>query len=371
MTKKTSLKRIFISCSIVFCIALAIVFTAPLFIQENLIKQAVTKALENSFETSCQTGTVSFHWPNRINIAYLIIQRQGQSKESPIQVGDFQGTVKLLSLFSKKIVVKKISIRDINYENQFLVKDLVTDKFLFENGILSTNARFTLNDGPATLKGTADIRQKKPVFNFSFDAKDIHITQDVPALRLLPVLAEKGGEIGGILNLQGNVSGSGLGREIMNSTLAANVKLTIRDGYIRGNKIISAIMEIIGVKDAYSFQSMKTEIQIKDGKVYTPKMDMEGQVMDLHVSGVAEFEGSISYDAVVKFHDKQLSKGVEKIARLILKDNELPLEIRGTTKDPIISVKLPRDNLENLIHGLVNDFLPASPKKRKKSTNEK
>jgi len=61
-----------------------------------------------------------------------------------------------------------------------------------------------------------------------------------------------------------------------------------------------------------------------------------------------------------------MDKHVEKIAGLLLKENALPIEIRGTTREPKVSVKLSKDNLEHLVKGLVNDFLSNPKEKHKK-----
>ena len=96
--------------------------------------------------------------------------------------------------------------------------------------------------------------------------------------------------------------GKGTGKEMLNKKLDANINLTIKDGHISGNKLISSILEIIGTKDAYSFDLMEAVIQIKNEKIHTQKMNIHGHVMSLSASGTTEFEGKISYDAVVKFN---------------------------------------------------------------------
>ena len=88
--------------------------------------------------------------------------------------------------------------------------------------------------------------------------------------------------------------------------------------------------------------------------------------MSLNASGVTKLDGSISYDATVKFSKEHMGKDMEKIAGLLLKENALPVEIRGTTKDPKVSVKLPKENLENIVKGLVNDFYRIQKRKRRK-----
>ena len=368
--RRAWLKWAVISGGIVICIVAVVILVTPVFVSDNFIRQKVTQLLEDRFHADFQIGNISFNWPNRIDISYLTIQDKDQNKEGQqTQIDDIHGTLKLFPLLSKKLVAKKILIREINYENRLLVKDFVTDKLSFKDGIVFAYVRCSVNEGPTAIKGTVDIRQKKPVFDITIDGKDIYITQDVPIISLLPIFRVKEGEIGGVLNLSGYIRGNGLGKEILNKELVTDMKLEIRDGYIRGNKLLSSIFEIIGEKNTYTFDSMEAVIQIKDAKIYIPKMDIQSPVMSISASGMSEFEGMLSYDAEVRFNKEHLGKDVEKIAGLLLKQNALPIEIRGTTKDPKVAVKLHKDSMEHLIKGLVNDFLDSRKEKHKKGKN--
>lgn len=369
--KRSWARKTVLSCGIVFCIVFAVILITRVFISEDFIQEKVTRILEDRFKYIDQVGPVSFHRPNSITIAYLTVQKPEQNKDSPIHFENIQSTFQLLPLLLKKIIVKKLSVQQINYENRLLIKNLITDKFSFIDGVISAQARLCINEGPATMKGVVDLQQKEPAFDLVFEAKDVHITQDIPALGLLPIFTVKQGEIGGILNATGFLQGKGFGKEAFNEKLVANINLDVKDGYIRGNKLLSAILEILGEKDLYSFDSIESVIHIKDGKVYTKKMDMQGPLMSINASGIAEFEGSISYDAVVRFNKEHLGKDAEKIAELVLKQNELPIEIRGTAKDPRVAVKLDKESLENVFKGLINDFLRNPKEKQKKETNEK
>lgn len=359
-------RRIVISGGIVFCVALAVILITPLFISGDFIQRKVTQTAKDRFNYVDQVGPVSFRWPNRVNISCLTIQRQGQSKDALIYFENIHLTVKLLPLLANKIMVKKIFIQQINYENRLLIEDLVTDTFSFRDGVISTHTRLRMNEGPTIVKGVIDLHQKKPAFDLSFDGKGIHITQDIPALYLLPLFTVKGGEIGGILSIAGSLQGKGFGKEAWNRKFVADMRLEIRDGYIRGNGLLSAVLEIMGTKNSCLFDSMAALIQIKDGRVYTQKMDVQCPLMRLSASGVAEIDGSISYDATVWFNKEHPGKDVGKIAGLGLIQNELPIEIRGTTKDPRVAVKLDKESLEHVVKGLVNDFLHTSGKKQKK-----
>src|SRR3990172_6941571 len=366
INKGAWLKRVVISCSIIFCVGLAVVLIIPAFISGDFIRQKVTQIVDDRFKSVCQVGSFSFRWPSQINISYITIHKQEENGKEPIKFEEIQGTLKLFPLLFKKIVVSKISIREINYENRLFVKDLVTDKFSFKDGVVSTRARLSVNEGPTAIKGVIDLRQKNPTFDFSIEAKDIHITQDIPFLSILPIFATKDGEVGGILSLKGYLRGKRLFNKILNKKLVADMKLEVRNGYIRGNKLLSSILEIIGVKDAYSFDLMEAVIQIKDGKISTPKMDIQGPLLSLNASGVTKLDGLISYDATVRFSKERMDKNVEKIAGLLLKENALPIEIRGTTIYPNVSLKFFKNNLEHIVKGLVDDFLSYPKEKRKK-----
>lgn len=364
--KRSVLKWVAISFGIVLCITFITILTVPLGVSESFIGRKVAQALGDKFESLREIGPISFHWPNQINISYLVIQKQEIKGEFPIRAEDIQGTVKLLPLLTKELILKKISIQQINYENQFLVKNFVTDEFSFKNDIIFIRARLCVNDGPTMIRGTIDLHEKEPVFDAFVNAKDVHITQDVLAVRLLPLFAMKEGEIGGILSLNGSIKGKGLGKRAVNEELNADMNIKVRDGYIRGNKLFSSLLEIAGIKDMYLFDLMEAVIQIKDDKIYTQKMEIKGPLMSMDASGMAEFEGTISYDVAVTFHKEHLSEDVEKIASLVLGQNALPVEIRGTTKEPKISVKLHKNNLEHLLKDLVNDFLATSKEKHRK-----
>lgn len=362
LNKRAWIKGIVIYGGITFCLLVTAILIIPACVTENLVKEKVARALEGRSHHVSRIGDVSFHWPNHVRISCIVIEHH---TETPIQFEDVLISVKTFPLLFRNFVIKKISIRQINYENRLLIQDLVTSKFSFKKNVLFTQARFLLNEGPASIEGTVDISQGEPIFDLSLNASDVHITQDVPFLSLLPMFEVKDGEVGGLLGLRGSIRGSGLGKEMLNKKLVANLILTIRDGYVRGNKLISSLLDIIGTKNTYTFDLMEALIEVKDGKICTPKVTMNGPILSLNASGTAALDGAISYDAIIRFNKEYLSKDMKKISKMILQKNELPVEIRGTTKDPRIAIKLYKDNLEQLIKGLVTDFTKDSKKAKK------
>lgn len=359
------LKWIIITCGLAFGIPLTAVLVLPLFISEDFIQNEVNQAVKSNFESVQHIGPVSFHWPNKVHISSLTIQRKDQKPDAPIHFEDIQGTLQLLPALSKEVAVKKLCVRRMNYENRLLVEDLATKTFSFRKGILTIHARFKANEGPATVQGVIDLRQKRPVFDLAFEVQGVHLTPDIPGIDLIPVFVVKGGDIGGLLSLDGSLQGNGLGRELLNKELTARVNLAVQDGYIRGNKVLSSLLKMLGEPDRYSFNSLEAVIRVRDGKIHTQKMEMQGPLANITASGTAEFEGSISYDALVQLQKGRMGKDIGKIAGLILEQNAVPIEIRGTTKDPKVAVKLNKDSLEHLFKGLVNDFM-RKPKKEKR-----
>ncbi|MEK7359176.1 MAG: AsmA-like C-terminal region-containing protein [Planctomycetota bacterium] len=367
LNKMAWIKGILIYGGITVCLAVtAILVIIPAYISEDFVKEKVAGELEGKSYHVTKLEGISFHWPGNIRISCLVVQNQGRPTDAPIQFDDVSISVKTLPILFKNFVAKNISIRKINYENQLLIQDLVTSKFSFKKNVLSMQAQFLLNEGATSIEGTVDVSQGTPIFALSLTASDVHITQDVPFLCLLPMFEVKDGELAGLLSLSGSIRGSGTGKEMLNNTLVANLALTVKDGYVKGNKLLSSLLDIMGTKKTYSFDLMEALIEVKDGKISTPKVTMSGQMMSLTGSGTAAFDGTISYDATIRFNKEYLSKDMEKISRMALSNNELPVEIRGTAKSPKIAVVLYKDNLEQLVKGLISDFTKDSKKKTKK-----
>lgn len=370
INKGSLLKWILISCGIIFIIVVANILTIPLFISSDYVKNKITHTIEDRLKFTPQIGTISFYWPNRFGISNIVLQGLNQNPDAQTQIRDVKCTIKLIPLIYKVVDIKKIFIKEINFENRVLVRDLITRKFSYRDGVVSTDMRLVVNEGPSVIKGTVNFTHEKPAFDVSIDARDIHITQDMPALQMLPIFTVKEGEVGGILNVNGSIQGKGLDKRVFNKKLVANMNIRVRDGYISGNKLLSSILEIIGVKDTYYFDSIDADIQIKDEKIFIPKMDIRGQVISLNTAGMSEFDGKISYDAVIKFDKECIGKDIKKITDLVLKQNEVPIEIRGTTKNPKISVKLSKDNIENLVRGFVDDFIKTPKEGHRKDAGK-
>lgn len=361
------IKGLLIYGGITVCLAVtAILVIIPTYVSEDFVKEKLAGELERRNYHVTRLEGFSFHWPGNIHISSLVVQNLGRPADDPIQLENVSISVKTLPLLFKNFVANNISIRKINYENQLLIQDLVTGKFSFQKNVLFIQAQFLLNEGTAGIEGTVDVSQGSPIFDLSLTASDVHITQDVPFVSLLPMFAVKDGELAGLLSLSGSIRGSGAGKEMLNNTLVANLALTVKDGYVKGNKLLSSLLDIVGTKKTYTFDLIEALIEVKDGKINTPKVTMSGQMMSLTGSGTATFDGTISYDAKIRFNKEYLSKDMEKISNFVLSNNELPVEIRGTAKSPKIAVVLYKDNLEQLIKGLISDFTKNSKKKAKK-----
>ncbi|MGQ3683856.1 MAG: hypothetical protein ACUBOA_02385 [Candidatus Loosdrechtia sp.] len=339
-------------------------------ISEDFLKQKIVQSLEGKSGYSCEIGQVSFSWPNRIEISRLDFQKKEQDKKDLIRCEDILGTARLFPLLTKKIDMKNIAIQHIDYKNQYSIRNLTTEEFSFRNDTLFTHAQLLLNDGLVTFKGIIEFLEKEPTFDVFIEVSDVHITGET--LHLFPFFAGRENEIGGFLSLKGHAKGKGADKEAFNRELQADMRLKLRDGYIRGNKIVSSLLTIAGIQDAYSFDFLEAEIQIREGKIHTPEVEMKGQMMNVNASGTADFEGILSYDAQVMFNKDYLGKDMKKIIGFILKQNTLQVEIRGTAREPKVSVKLPGNTLDHVIKDLAKEFFsnPKKAQRKEKTTNE-
>ncbi|MBM4054243.1 MAG: AsmA family protein [Planctomycetes bacterium] len=365
--KKTNIlwiQWLIISLCLIFLIAATFLFVYPYLLSEEKITQKTVFLLENQLPSSAQIGTVSYHWPNQIEISRLTFQKQDNNSETTIQFDTIHGTLKLLPLLLKQISFGKVEIKEINYENSLLIEDLFTDTLSIKDNVITTQAQFKINGGTTHFQGTIELNKNKPEFNITIKAQDVYITQEVPVLRDLPLFKTEGSEAGGILSIEGNISGKGFGKKALNKQLKGNFALKIRNGYIKNNTLFSSLSEIITINDLYSFNLLETEVQIKEETMYTPRAIIDSQLLKLEASGMIGFGGKVYYNANITANEKLLTASREKIAGTAFSQNALPLEIRGTVNDPKISIKLSQDNVEQLVKELANDFLRTNKKKK-------
>ncbi|MDR4508681.1 MAG: AsmA-like C-terminal region-containing protein [Candidatus Brocadiaceae bacterium] len=358
-------KKLVISGGIILCFAVIILFLIPFYsISQDVFQQSITESLKKQFRSIHQIGSISFSWPNRFTISSVSFRRQDQNKEPQLSMKDIRGSLKFFPILRKKFVVKNVSIREMNYENCLLVENLVTDTFSYKDGIVFTHSRLRVNDGPATLSGMIDFLGEKPVFDIQMNAKDIHITQDIPILQFLPIFrVDDDGELGGMLSFEGSIRGNGLDKTSFYEKLSADLHFTLRDGYIQGNRLFASLAKIFEIKNMYSFDLIDTTIQIKDASFFIPEMNMQSPIMEITASGSSAFDGNISYDAQITVNRNYLNKSKKEFSLLFPGHSTVPLEIRGTAKNPTVAVKFSQDNLTTLIKGLENGFFSNSQKK--------
>ena len=108
--KGTWLKRVVISCGIIFCVGLAVVLIITAFISGDFIRQKVTQILDDRFKSNHQVGV--FLGSVRLTSLISLSRSKKKMAREPIRFEEIQGTLKLFPLLFKKIVVKKFHTRD-------------------------------------------------------------------------------------------------------------------------------------------------------------------------------------------------------------------------------------------------------------------
>ena len=77
------------------------------------------------------------------------------------------------------------------------------------------------------------------------------------------------------------------------------------------------------------------------------------------------FGGKLFYTANITLNERLVNKDIEKITGTAFRQNAIPLEIRGDINNPKISIKLSQENVEQLVRGIVNDFLRTDKEAKK------
>lgn len=352
-----------------FCLTALVVaisiFVFPTLLFEKSITQKAVLSLENKLPSSAQTGTVSYRWPNQIRISHIILRKQNNDLETTTQFDDIQGTLKLFPLLWNQVIFEKIEVKQINYENSLLIEDLFTDTLSLKDNEITTHVQFKANGGKTYLHGVIELKRDIPEFNITIKAQDVYITQEMPVLRDLPLFKKDGSEAGGILSIEGHLSGKGFGGNIPSKDIKGSFTLSIRNGYVKSNVLFSALSEIITIDDRYSFDLLETEVLIEEETMYTPKAIVDSQLLKMEASGMIEFGGKLFYKVNVTVNERFVNKDIEKITGTVFRQNAIPLEIRGDINDPKISIKLSQENVEQLVRGITNDFLRTNKEVKK------
>ncbi len=220
-----------------------------------------------------------------------------------------------------------ISIDTIYYDTN-KITDLKSGLHLDDGLFTTKDFNFKLNEGQGKVLAKANLKEDKPTLDLDLNLSDVGINQKLDTFAyIIPDLSTSAGQISGMLNMTLTAQGKGLNwQDELSKSLNAQGDINIKNGYIKGDKIISRLIK----KEEYKFDDITTDFRINDEKIYTDDLKVNGEDFDVGLSGWAAFDGRIEYTA-----------DAEKILGRFGKGTKLPVVITGTINNPKLAFKMP------------------------------
>lgn len=267
-----------------------------------------------------------------------------------------------------------VSMDTIKYAS-YKVTDLKSGIQLDDGLFTTKDFVFKLNEGQGDVSAKVNLKEEKPPFDFSLSLSDVRINQKMNILAyVMPILPASDGQISGMLNMMLNADGDGLNwQDELSKSLSAVGEINIKDGYIKGDKIMSNILK----KEEYSFDDIVTQFKINDEKIFVDNLKVNSKDFNFGLSGWTSFDGRIEYTADAEIVGKYIGGDAEKILEMLGKGSKLPIVITGTVNNPRLAFKWPKPQdigslLGNLFGGGREDLKQeATTKTLNEEENEK
>ncbi|MDV5166390.1 MAG: AsmA-like C-terminal region-containing protein [Candidatus Scalindua sp.] len=244
-----------------------------------------------------------------------------------------------------------------------------------DDGFFTTkDFSFVLNDGPCTVLASADLKEEKPPLIFDMKLSDANINQNMDILAYIaPVLAAPEGKLTGALNMQFKAKGNGLNwQNDLSKSLSGEGEIDIKDGYIRGGKVMSKVLKAIGGKREYEFEQIITRFVIEDSKIINDDINVNGKEFDIGFSGWTSFDGRIEYSADAEGLGSHLGGDAGKILGSFSEGSKLPIVVTGTIDRPRLSFKWSKpQEIGNILQGILGGSEDSKPQTGSSDSQEK
>jgi len=254
------------------------------------------------------------------------------------------------------------------------IKDFKAGLSLDDGFFTTKDFSFVLNDGPCTVLASVDLKEEKPPLIFDMKLSDANINQNMDVLAyIVPVLAAPEGKLAGTLNMQFKAKGNGLDwQNDLSKSLSGEGEIDIKDGYIRGGKVMTKVLKAIGGKREYEFEQIITQFVIEDSKIINDDINVNGKEFDIGLSGWTSFDGRIEYSADAEALGKQLGGDAEKILGAFSGGSKLPIVVTGTIDKPRLSFKWPKpQEIGNILQGILGGSGDSKPQTESSDSQEK
>ncbi|MEE9488505.1 MAG: AsmA-like C-terminal region-containing protein [Candidatus Brocadiales bacterium] len=225
------------------------------------------------------------------------------------------------------------------YENYTVSKIIARPVTLTDNHLSSTLG-MDVNGGPVDVTLDADLiveGSESPHVVAKMDAKDVQVSHKLSK-----------GEFSGIVTVHvERFEADGIHwDETFKKTLKAHGTLGMKKGKISGIETLDSLLGRFGSKGmVYKIDSLTTDFEVKDEKVYTPKSEsfmVKGSPFDIEIAGWMDFDQNIDYDATVFVPAVESRKTPQEAPVSTSGDTKIGLTIRGTMAKPKVKLDFGR-----------------------------
>jgi hypothetical protein len=221
-----------------------------------------------------------------------------------------------------------------------------------------------LNGGPVTGRATIGLVGDAPEHHLVLAGKDVELDEDLAPLvaHANPLFAiGEQGKTGGKASLDLDVTAKGFNAAKIKRTLTGQGNLGLSDAFVQSTNWIGELLEMAGQGSRFSIPKISMPFTVKDSKVVTSELPMEGGGMSLRIGGNAGLDGALDY--LLRVKSTGGGGSLSKLAAKLDKDGYLPLRLSGTIAKPKLKLPDVKDALLDGLGGLLGGKKdePAKP----------
>lgn len=242
--------------------------------------------------------------------------------------------------------------RDEQFQTDVLLEEFALDMLYDRGKVEVTRCTGRLNDGELSLTSTVDLCVRPQPFDAIFKLTGCKASSDLSGLGLqVPLLYNPFGKTSGTINIDVSLSGSGFQAADLQSHLKGRSLLEVRDLRLEGSKMLGKVLEPLKMGNALTFDVMRAQSVIADGRVTSSPPDGEIRAshqdeVTLLMTGWTDMDGRMDYRLAFS------GKKIEQSSYGALAQQFVQPRLTGTLAEPQVALGLPGTdeslNLEDL-----------------------
>lgn len=212
-----------------------------------------------------------------------------------------------------------------------------------------------LNGGPVEGNARIGLLGERPEHHLVLTGKDVQLDADLAPLvaHASPLFAlGEDGKTGGKASVDVDLTAHGFGAAQIKKTLTGKGTVGLADAFVQSTGWIKELLDLAGTNGRLDLAKVSVPFEVKDSKVQTGELPMEGLGLLLRMGGYAGLDGKLDYALRVKL--KSGGGKLGEFASLFDPDGYLPLRLGGTISKPKLKLPDLKDALKAGLGGLLD-----------------